>query len=141
MFMGAFLLFLMASLKNYKQLSLLSMFSIGTIVIAILAIVIDGSYTFAVHEHYDHPLVYFDASHILSFLARMSITMEGTALVPGIYASTRDKKAYSKIIVGALSLDGALSILLSFVGYLAYREKVRDIVLMNLSYGIVANVV
>lgn len=67
--------------------------------------------------------------------------MEGTALVPSIYASTQHKSYYRSILISAVTLDGFLTMILSVIGYIAYGNKTRDIVIMNLSYGIISNIV
>ena len=41
-------------------------------------------------------------------------------MIPGIYASTRDKKAFYKVVLMAVILEGILSLILSFLAYLAY---------------------
>lgn len=67
--------------------------------------------------------------------------MEGTALLPGIYASTHDKKSFRKVLISAVFLDGFLTMILSSISYIAYGVNVRDIVIMNLSYGIISNLI
>jgi hypothetical protein len=62
-----------------------------TVVIAILAICIDGIFTIAVRKASISDLKYLDVNYIPSFLAKISLTMEGTALIPSIYASTKEK--------------------------------------------------
>lgn len=67
--------------------------------------------------------------------------MEGVALIPGLYASTKDKRRYKRIILTATTVDGLLTIMVSVISYLAYGPFTREIVLMNLSYGIMSNIV
>jgi amino acid permease len=69
------------------------------------------------------------------------MAMEGIPLIPGIYSSTRNKKSYKSILVTSLCLDAMMTILMSVIAYLAYRDKIREIVLMSLSYGIFSNIV
>jgi len=38
-----------------------------------------------------------------------------------------------------VTLDGVLTMILSTIGYLAYGQGTRDIVIMNLSYGFISN--
>lgn len=68
--------------------------------------------------------------------------MEGVALVPSLYSQTYNKESkYKLIILSATTLDGILTILVSVIGYLAYGPALREIVLLNLSYGIISNIV
>ena len=67
--------------------------------------------------------------------------MEGTALIPGLYASTNEKKKYKSIFLSAVFLDGLFTMILSTLSYQAYGSNTRDIVIMNLSYGLLSNVV
>jgi hypothetical protein len=67
--------------------------------------------------------------------------MEGTALIPGIYASTKEKSKFKYVMFSAVTLDGILSLCVSTIGYLAYGSFIREIVIMNLSYGIASNLV
>ena len=65
--------------------------------------------------------------------------MEGVALVPSLYASTRFRSKYKYVLYGAIIAAGALNIIISVTAYSAYGEFTRSIVLMNLSYGLVSN--
>ncbi|CDW79405.1 UNKNOWN [Stylonychia lemnae] len=85
--------------------------------------------------------ILYNQMNFPKFLSLISLSMEGTALLPGIYASTQNKKAYRKILISAVSLDGILTMILSSIGYLSYGQGTRDIVIMNLRYGIVSNLV
>jgi hypothetical protein len=62
----------------------------------------------------------FDLDKFPSFISRVALSMEGVALVPGIYASMEVKHRYSSVIVKATTIDGLLTILVSVIGFLAY---------------------
>ena len=59
-------------------------------------------------------------NNFTSFISRVALSMEGVALVPGIYASMQLKHRYSSVIVKATTIDGILTILVSVIGFLAY---------------------
>lgn len=65
--------------------------------------------------------------------------MEGVALVPSLYASTRFRSKYKYTMYGAILAAGTLNILISVTAYTAYGTFTRSIVLMNLSYGLLSN--
>jgi len=64
-----------------------------------------------------------DFVNFCSFISRVALSMEGVALVPGIYASMQLKHRYSSVIVKATTLDGILTILVSVIGFLAYGPQ------------------
>ena len=135
--LGMGFLLVMANLKNFKQLSLISYIANFTVVLALTSIYIDGAFTLTYKET-PTEIKYFDIGSLPSFVALVASSMEGTALLPGIYASTQDKISYPCILFSAVTLDGVLTLLVSTVGYLAYGSSIKEIVIMNLSPGIVS---
>ncbi len=66
---------------------------------------------------------HFEGNNFVSFISRVALSMEGVALVPGIYASMQQRHRYSTVIVNATTLDGTLTILVSVIGILAYGSN------------------
>eukprot|EP00347_Sterkiella_histriomuscorum_P016160 403354253 len=139
-FIGVIFLTLMALLKNFKQLSLISYIANCTVVLAFVAVCVDSAYVIGFRST-PQDIKYFELSNYPQFLSLISLSMEGTAILPGIYASTFDKKSYRNILGSAVFVDGFFTMILSCVAYIAYGNNTREIVIMNMSYGLISNVI
>jgi hypothetical protein len=84
---------------------------------------------------------YFDPSNYFKFFSKVSVSMEGTPLFPGIYASVKHRSTYLHLLIGATTLDGFLGIIISILGYYAYGNNIREIIILNMSYGVISNLI
>jgi len=61
-----------------------------TVILAIISISLDG-FSLICFRQNSTEIKYFDYKKFPKFLSLISLSMEGTALLPGIYASTQNK--------------------------------------------------
>ena len=107
---------------------------------ALIAVYIDGLYLMIFRET-SPEIQYFNFANFPAFISRIALSMEGVALMPGLYASTKEKSKFQTVVRSAAIADGTLMMLVSIIGYLAYGNSTSEIVLMNLSYGVLSNIV
>jgi hypothetical protein len=127
--------------KNYKQLSYLSAVSNFLIVITLIAVCIDGLWiNFTFKRSSEEALNWWDWKGVMLFSGRYVTALEGTPLIPGIYASARRKHSVTKLYIYIYATYFVVSNFSGVIGYTAHRAASRDVILMNLNYGIISTI-
>ncbi len=121
-FIGVMFLIMLTGVRNYKQLSLISMIANIAVILAIACICFDGLYKifFRQSSAVATQITYLSIYHFPSYFSRLSISMEGSPLFPGIYASTGERKQYPKILNLAITLVGVLTVTICILSYFSY---------------------
>jgi hypothetical protein len=88
-------LFLLAQLKNFKQISLIALLANIGVVLALIAIQVDSAYLVAYREVSPPEFKYYvDWYKVPQFVARVSLSFECISVIPGLYSSTKERSKF-----------------------------------------------
>lgn len=130
----------MIQIKNYKQLSFLSSFSNILILGTVSVIIVDSVLiSFGSGLKNEEEVIWWSSSGMFVFTIKFMNSLEGIAVVPGLYASARKKSQVDQIFKRIYQSSFLVSMTMSVLAYYAHRGGTREIVIMNLRYGVLSH--
>lgn len=78
------------------------------------------------------------ASAFFQYLVRMCLAMEGICLIPSLYLSSEHRSHFKGVMTKAYVVTVGAIICMGAFGYMANGEFTREVVLMNMEFGEVA---
>lgn len=130
----------MIQIKNYKQISFLSTFSNILIVITVVVINLDAifiSLTYGLKNEEEVNL--WSNTGLFIFTVKYMNSLEGVAVVPGLYASAKRKSTVDKTFRRIYQTHYCVSLSMACLAYFAHRGGTRQIAIMNLRYGMLSH--